>query len=165
VTPYTINYSASPFAAGENEARIAHACTRADGAFADPAVRMTDFVSRFGTNGSASSICADSFAPALAQLGTAIGRAFTSHCLDAAVPDADPAVAGIQASCDVVLRAPGKADQTLAACDAATPQGGPQPCWYLTASTGCASGVLFAVNRTGATSAGETISVRCGTCR
>ena len=64
--------------------------------------------------------------------------------------DADPATAGIQASCDVVLRAPGRPDQTLPACDAASPQGGPQPCWYLTSSTACGSGVLFAVNRTGA---------------
>ena len=76
-----------------------------------------------------------------------------------------PATAGIQASCDVVLRAPSRPDQTLPACDAATPQGGPQPCWYLTSSTACGSGVLFAVNRTGATVAGETISIKCGTCR
>ena len=76
-----------------------------------------------------------------------------------------PATAGIQASCDVVLRAPSRPDQTIPACDAATPQGGPQPCWYLTSSTACGSGVLFAVNRTGATVAGETISIKCGTCR
>jgi hypothetical protein len=161
VTPYTIDYRMGT----EVSATIAHSCTRSDGAFADPAVRMAEFTAKFGGNGSFSSICNDSYAPALAQLGTAIGRAFTSHCLDAAVPDGDPAVAGIQASCDVVLRAPGSADLTLPACDAATPQGGPQPCWYLTASTACSSGVLFAVNRTGATVAGETISIRCGACR
>ena len=54
-----------------------------------------------------SSICEDSYAPALSQLGMAIGRAFTSHCLDAAVPDGDAVAPGIQARCDVVLRAPG----------------------------------------------------------
>ena len=43
VKPYTINYSPSPYAAGENQALIAHSCTRSDGAFADPAVRMSDF--------------------------------------------------------------------------------------------------------------------------
>ncbi len=165
VMPYTINYQASAFATGETEARIAHSCMRTDGAFADPAVRMADFVAQFGTNGNFSSICSDSYAPALAQLGTAIGRAFTSHCLDASVPDADPGLPGIQASCDVVLRAAGKPDQTLVACDTATPQGGPPPCWYLTGSTACGSGVLFAVNRTGATVPGETISIRCGSCR
>ena len=96
---------------------------------------MADFVAQFGSNGIMSSICDDSYAPALRSWATAIGRAFTSHCLDATVPDAIRCVPGIQASCDVVLRAPSKADQTMPACDAATPQGGPQPCWYLTAST------------------------------
>ena len=74
---------------------------------------MADFVGQFGSNGNFSSICNDSYAPALAQLGIAIGRAFTSHCLDTTVPDADPGVPGIQARCDVVLRAPSKADQTI----------------------------------------------------
>ena len=165
VKPYTVNFAASIYSPGENDARIAHSCTRSDGAFADPAVRMADFVAQFGTNGNMTSICDDSFAPALAQLGTAIGRAFTSHCLDNTVPDGDPVAPGIQASCDVVLRAPGKADQTIPMCNAPTPQGGPQPCWYLSSSTGCNSGVLFSVNRTGTTTAGETISIRCGACR
>jgi hypothetical protein len=138
---------------------------RSDGAFADPAVRMSDFIAQFGNNGSMTSICDDSYAPALAQLGMAIGRAFTSHCLDATVPDGDAATPGIQASCDVVLRTPSKPDQVIPVCSTATPQGGPQPCWYLTSSTGCASGVLFSMNRTGATTAGETISIRCDTCR
>jgi hypothetical protein len=165
VKPYTINYTASPYATGENQAIIAHSCTRSDGAFADPAVRMSDFVTLFGSNGNMTSICDDSYAPALSQLGMAIGRAFTSHCLDAAVPDGDAVAPGIQARCDVVLRAPGKSDQTVPACDTATPQGGPQPCWYLTANTTCSSGVLFSMNRSGATTAGETISIRCDTCR
>ena len=126
---------------------------------------MADFVAQFGSNGIMTSICDDSYAPALSQLGMAISRAFTSHCLDTAVPDGDAVAPGIQARCDVVLRAPSKADRTIPTCDAATPQGGPQPCWYLTASTGCGSGVLFSMNRSGATAAGETISIRCDTCR
>jgi hypothetical protein len=164
VKPYSINYVTSS-TAGENEARIAHSCTRADGANGDPAVRMADFVGQFGSNGIMTSICDDSYAPALSQLGMAINRAFTSHCLDSAVPDGDAVAPGIQARCDVVLHAPSKPDQTIPTCDAATPQGGPQPCWYLTASTGCGSGVLFSMNRSGATAAGETISIRCDTCR
>jgi hypothetical protein len=164
VTPYTVDFR-MPTSGTEVTSTIVHSCTRTDLAFADPAVRIAEFTSKFGSNGSFSSICNDSYAPALTALGTAIGRAFTSHCLDAAVADADPATAGIQASCDVVLRAPSRPDQTIPACDTATPQGGPQPCWYLTSSTACGSGVLFAVNRTGTTVAGETISIKCGTCR
>ena len=165
VTPYIIDYRANAYVTGDTAAYIEHSCTRTDGGYADPAVRMKDFVAQFGANGSASSICDSSFAPALTQLGTAIGRAFTSQCLDATVPDHDPVAPGIQATCDVVLYAPGQTDRTIAACDMATPQGGPQPCWYLSKSTGCSSGVLFAMNRTGATATGETISIRCDTCR
>ena len=75
---------------------------------------MAEFVAQFGGNGSMTSLCADSYAPALSQLGTAIGRAFTSHCLDTTVADSNPTLPGIQASCDVVLRAPSTADQALA---------------------------------------------------
>ena len=120
-------------------------------------MRIAEFTSKFGSNGSFSSICDDSYAPALTQLGTAIGRAFTSHCLDAAVADADP---GDRRHPGELRRRAARAQpprSTLPACDAASPQGGPQPCWYLTSSTACGSGVLFAVNRTGATVAGETI--------
>jgi hypothetical protein len=165
VKPYIIDYQSSPYGTGETAAYIEHSCKRTDGGFADPAVRMTDFVGQFGANGVTSSICDNSFAPALTQLGTAIGRAFTSQCLDATVPDHDPVTPGIQAHCDVVLHAPSQTDKTISACDMASPQGGPQPCWYLTASSACGSGVLFAMNRTGATATGETISVRCDTCR
>jgi hypothetical protein len=165
VKPYIIDYRSNVYVSGETAAFIEHSCTRTANGNGDPAVRMTDFVGQFGANGSASSICDNSFAPALAQLGTAIGRAFTSQCLDATVMDHDPVAPGIQAHCDVVLHAPGQTDKTIPVCDMATPQGGPQPCWYLTASSACSSGVLFAMNRTGATATGETISISCDTCR
>ena len=42
---------------------IAHSCTSADGSFADPAVRIANWVSAFGANGITSSICDVSFAP------------------------------------------------------------------------------------------------------
>ena len=143
---------------------IAHSCTRSDGAFADPAVRMADFVTQFGSNGIMTSICDDSYAPALSQLGMAIGRAFTSHCLDTPSRTAMRRARHPGALRRRAARAQ-QAGSDDPDCDAATPQGGPQPCWYLTASTGCGSGVLFSMNRSGATAAGETISIRCDTCR
>ena len=47
---------------------------RTDGSSAYPAPRMADFVAQFGANGTTSSLCDDSYAPALTQLGNAIGR-------------------------------------------------------------------------------------------
>jgi hypothetical protein len=163
--PYGVEFRATGSLGGEIAPYVTHSCTRTDGSYADPAVRMADFVAQFGGNGSMTSLCDDSYAPALTQLGNAIGRAFTSHCLDATVVDSNPTLPGIQASCDVVLHAPSAADQILPQCDVASPSGGPQPCWYLTSNTTCTSGVLFAANRSGATRAGETISIRCGSCR
>ncbi len=163
VNPYRVNYTLS--SSSEYNPAIAQSCMRTDGSYAAPAPRMADFVAQFGPNGTSSSLCDDSYAPALTQLGNAIGRSFTSHCLDAPVADSNPTLPGIQASCDVVLRAPTFADVVLSQCDSASPSGGPQPCWYLTSNTTCTSGVLFAVNRSGATRAGETISIRCGSCR
>jgi hypothetical protein len=164
-TPYGVEFRATDGLGGEIAPYVAHSCMRTDGSYGDPALRMAEFVAQFGGNGSMTNLCADSYAPALSQLGTAIGRAFTSHCLEATVADSNPALPGIQASCDVVLHAPGVADQILAQCDTASPSGGPQPCWYLTSNTTCTSGVLFAVNRSGATRTGETMSIRCGSCR
>jgi hypothetical protein len=163
VTPYTVTF---PFDANfnQNDPTIAHSCTRADGANGDPAVRMAEFVGKFGANGSVSSICDDSYAPALTQLGATIGRALGPLCLAAAVPDSDPSKPGIQASCQVVEHAPGAADDTLPQCDAASPQGGPAPCWYLSAAASCTSGVGLVVNRSASPAAGTTVSVRCSLC-
>ena len=113
---------------------------RTDGSLGLSRRAMTDFVAQFGANGTTSSLCDDSYAPALSQLGNAIGRSFTSHCLDATVADSNPTLPGIQASCDVVSRAPSFPDQALPQCDMASPSGGPQPCWYLTSNTTCTFG-------------------------
>jgi hypothetical protein len=168
-TPYTIDYTPSPFTSGELDPNIAHSCTRSDGAYADPAVRLKEFTTKFGANGSFSSICDDSYAPALAQLGTAIGKALTPSCLDTAVPDGDSTKPGIQATCQVVDHLPGVDggvnDVVLPECDAASSAGGPAPCWYLSANTTCASGIQFTVNRTSNPATGETISIRCNACR
>jgi hypothetical protein len=168
VNPYTIDYIPNPFRTTELEPNMAHSCTRSDGSYGDPAVRMAQFTAQFGANGSFSSICDDSYAPALTALGTAIGKGLTPHCLDAVVPDGDPTKPGIQASCQVTDHVPGAdggvVDTVITECDAASPSGGPQPCWYLIQNTTCTSGIQFAVNRAGPPATGETISIRCNPC-
>lgn len=137
---------------------------RADGANGDPAVRMAEFVGKFGANGSVSGICDDSYAPALAQLGNTIGRALGPLCLDATVPDRDLQKAGIQASCQVIEHAPNAADRSLSQCDAASAQGGPVPCWYLAGSPSCQSGTGLVINRAAPPVAGTTITIHCSMC-
>jgi hypothetical protein len=167
-SPYVVSYPPTTVVTpSEAWPVVGHSCTRGTTAYADPGVRMAELVSRFGDNGSFSSICDDSYAPALQRLGTAIGRGVAPDCLDAAVPDGDAARPGIQASCRVVSRVPsdgGAAETVLPACDAATSSGGPPPCWYLVSSSACSSGVQLAINRSGVPPTGETIAVRCNTC-
>jgi hypothetical protein len=162
VTPYTVDFQ--PDQLNEIAPIMAHSCTRADGANGDPAVRMAQFVTGFGANGSASSICDDSYAPALAQLGNTIGRALGPLCLTASVPDSDPQTPGIQATCQVVEHAPNAADRTLPECSAASSQGGPPPCWYLTSATSCQSGTGLVINRATPAAVGTSVTVRCSLC-
>jgi hypothetical protein len=162
-TPYSVDF-------GLQTPTMVHSCVRADGANGDPAVRMEEFVSRFGPNGTSSSICNDSYAPALNQLGTAIGRALGTLCIDVAIPDTNAQLPGIQANCQVLEHVPASdttpaIDRALPQCDAASAQGRPLPCWYMTGNNACQSGVQMLINRTGEPPAGDTVSVSCTVCR
>ena len=71
-TPYTINWRSPPTADTSCGSTancpwpfIAHSCTATDGSFADPAVRVNQFVGEFGAFGLTQSICSDNFGPAL----------------------------------------------------------------------------------------------------
>jgi hypothetical protein len=64
-TPYTVTWKAASTADTSCGASscpwpiIAHSCTASDGSFADPPVRVSDFVGHFGGNGMRFSICGD----------------------------------------------------------------------------------------------------------
>jgi hypothetical protein len=60
---------------------IQHACTAADGSFADPAVRINELVSHFGANGTTLSICAADYSPALANIAGQIVEYVTAPCI------------------------------------------------------------------------------------
>jgi len=78
-TPYTVNWKAPSTAdttCGASSCPwplIAHSCTAADSSFADPSIRINQWVGAFGANGISSSICETSFAPAMQQVATRIG--------------------------------------------------------------------------------------------
>ncbi len=57
---------------------ITHSCVAADSSFADPGIRINQWVSAFGSNGIESSICDASFGPALQQVATRIGALLTA---------------------------------------------------------------------------------------
>ena len=78
-TPYTVTWrmpSTADTSCGSTAScpwpLIAHSCTASDGSFADPAVRVNEFVGQFGAFGSAQSICNTNFGPALDSIAQLI---------------------------------------------------------------------------------------------
>jgi hypothetical protein len=63
-----------------------HSCQLNAGEYADPAVRIQQWVNSFGANGLSASICADSMAPALQSIGQAIGSRVATTCVTGPFP-------------------------------------------------------------------------------
>jgi hypothetical protein len=53
---------------------LSHSCSSPDTSFADPAVRINQWVAAFGANGTTVSVCSDNFAPALQSLAERLGQ-------------------------------------------------------------------------------------------
>jgi len=72
LAPYVVHARTAQTGSGvtEQQPEVSHACTATDGTYADPSIRLSSFVSAFGVNGDAETICADSFAPAIANMVT-----------------------------------------------------------------------------------------------
>ena len=135
--PYTVNWKAPSSADTSCGAAscpwpfIAHACTATDTSFADPSVRVSQFVSEFGANGLTLSICADNFAPSLQRIGELINASLQPPCIIGTVANKpgtqDP-------DCTVVSHTSNGlgtfVDSPVSACSA---NGGVAPCWQLAA--------------------------------
>jgi len=74
-TPYIVTGGTNPAANNEVDPQIVHSCTRTMGTqtiYADPAVRINQWVSAFGANGFMQSICDDDLHGIFSSLATAI---------------------------------------------------------------------------------------------
>jgi hypothetical protein len=69
--------------------QVGHSCTQPDGTFADPGVRIWQWVQAFAGNGVFESICNASFTPALQRIAEEIGRKLGSQCVEGQVLTAD----------------------------------------------------------------------------
>ena len=111
---------------------VEHSCTAIDGTYADPSIRIQQWIDAFGTNGRFQSICDAGLGggmPLATQLESVMSD---SPCLDATV------VASACTFVDQIRDADGGVqDVPLASC---TATGGAAPCWSLSATTSCASG-------------------------
>jgi len=142
-TPYAVHWKApdngdtSCGAASCPWPVITNSCTANDGSFADPGVRVNEFVDQFGANGLKLSICDSSFAPSLQRIGELINDTLKPPCIPGTVANKP----NMQSpDCTVVSHTPngtgGFVDATVPAC---ADNGNTAPCWSLEAGA-CASG-------------------------
>jgi hypothetical protein len=134
---------------------VAHSCKiDADNTFADPAVRISELVDKFGSNGFFQVICNDSFQPALQAFGEQIGGAISpDSCIDAGTaPTQCTAV-------EHVTNAQGlRVDTPLPAC---FDNGNKAPCWDARSSALCGQGLAFSLKLAAPPAVGEKTTVTC----
>jgi len=131
---------------------IKHACTGADGSFADPAVRINELVRAFGANGTTLSICDDNFSPALSNIASEIVEYVNAPCIQGRIARR---AGTTREDCTVTDNATGAS--VLACADTANNG----LCWRLVAgATACGGGVSVSVQG----SASQDITVDCTMC-
>jgi hypothetical protein len=119
---------------------MVHSCVSAgDGSFADPGVRIGEWVKAFGRNGVLQSICDTSFRPAMMLIADEIGRVLGPKCVTGVFGDKDPNTPGTQYDCVVTEHlldsATGKTtDSMVPAC---AENGNVKPCWHLDTDATC----------------------------
>ncbi|HEX3694383.1 MAG TPA: hypothetical protein VH374_03245 [Polyangia bacterium] len=142
---------------------IKHSCVAKDGTYADPSVRIKQWVDAF--KGTFVSICDDTFEPALKQIADAIGQAIGPQCVTGQLVDSDLTTAGVQPDCtvtDVTTNAQGAEVQTAVANCAKN--GGTMPCWDAVPNdTSCPGKTLIDVKRADKPSNLKT-DVACAVC-
>ncbi len=165
-TPYDVRLVSTrsrETGAVELEPRIQPSCMSSNGSAA-PAVRLQQFVSAFGVNGSVESICDGDFSPAMARIGDKIAGRVRHQCLENPPVDRDPARAGIQANCEVyeeTTTSDGVIRAAIRSCDVA-----PAPCWHIQPDATCpGTGLEVIVDRGSTPAAPRTrVTVLCETC-
>ncbi|HEX4403602.1 MAG TPA: hypothetical protein VH560_02160 [Polyangia bacterium] len=135
---------------------VEHSCTtkEPDGSvtFADPAVRIQQWIESFGDRGVYASICGDTFQDALINIATRIGGTVDPQCIGGQVLDMTgaPWTGATTPDCSVVdhdLNDQGVVvDTALPAC-APGEKTVATACWSLTKNAYCATGALFSINR------------------
>jgi hypothetical protein len=140
---------------------IEHSCTTATD-YADPAIRVKEWVDAFHGNGVFQSICNDSFAPALQRIAQVVGGPLGAPCIPAKIVGgtAHPACTAV----DHTFSAQGMTiDTPLPAC---TDNNAQPPCWALTTDAlRCGVGNLVTLQRAPGPYAPLSTTVTCQVCQ
>jgi hypothetical protein len=130
--PYAVTWRTSP---SQDPAgpwpEMVHSCVSAgDGSFADPAVRIGEWVKTFGRNGMLQSICDTSFRPAMQRVGQEIGRLMGPPCINGPLSSS----ASTETYDCTVTETTGGTKTQVPSCEKS---GGAHPCWHLEADALC----------------------------
>jgi hypothetical protein len=151
----------------EDQPTVEHSCMQNNGEYADPAVRIKQWVDAFGQNGVFLPICADTFSPALKRIAEEIGRVIGPKCVTGKLVDTDgDPTNGVQYDCRIADRAPNGAgvlqETPLSSC---ADNGNAPPCWSLVTSPTCQGSRQLQINRGGAMPASDlNTRVECAIC-
>jgi hypothetical protein len=151
-TPYTVELVPGSLTSDRTDAQIAsikHSCVESTGEYADPSVRILQWVMGFGANGLLLPICADSFERALFTIGQKLTMLLKPQCIQGTLRDADPSTAALDPECQVTdhyINDQNVAVETpLPACAG---NGNSPPCWSIVDDAmNCAGAKTLAVNR------------------
>jgi len=148
---------------------ISHACTAADGSFADPSVRTSQLVREFGGNGLLLPICANDFAPALQRIADKIIDRLTKPCIVGTVAKRPGTTSD---DCNVVSTstsydsstATGQITESVVRSCAET--GGAGPCWQFVPGENSCTGqsVALVADPAAPPPTSQSISVQCSLC-
>jgi hypothetical protein len=167
VTPYSVAMRDVTLADGNTEPQpsTVHSCTENSGEYADPSVRIQQWVEGFGDNGLLLPICADSFEPALTRIAKVIGQHLGPACIPETIRN-NPAGIPICALNDRYRNqtSMNTVETPIAACAS---DGNTPPCWSLDDDADkCPGGKLLNVNRGGAVLPSNVdIDVSCELCQ
>jgi hypothetical protein len=149
VMPYGVQMVSRTTSHGvtEDQPDTLHSCMQSSGEYADPSIRIQQWVQAFGSHGLLLPICAATFAPALDQIATELSKLLGPQCVTGSVR--------LRASGgpDCVVSDRYKNDQNktietpLASC---AENGNTAPCWSLDNDPKCAGSKILNVNRGGA---------------
>jgi hypothetical protein len=143
--PYKVNLAPSMVKSDPTQwPFVEHSCVSSDGnTYADPSIRIQQWIDAFGSKGVFEEICNDSFAPALTVIATEIGKSLGSPCVTGKIVDTNGApwtpTSATLPDCAVIDHRTNAAngqviDSTLPACPAGTKMG-PADCWFLDAGS------------------------------
>ena len=111
-----------------------HSCALASGAYADPAVRIQQWVSAFGSNGLLLPICADTMEPQLQTIAQRIGQGAGALCVTGPFPFS---YGSSQPDCRTVDGMNGDVGQLIPNC---IDNGDVAPCWTVSDDPVCPGG-------------------------